>query len=207
IHRCWVVHGRRKRVVAFPMFMWFAAFLCAILQIYLQAGHMKNPSIGPYTWDSVNMTVGPGIVLLPFWIATVLLNAYASGALILRIHQVAQQCKLAMSTTHLHFITRVIAESGLLCLSIIFAHLLVWFGKSEFAVDTVAALNTPIVGIAFNWFIIRVATNRAEAARTPMAEGISTLRFDHSETRMQHTNTRVSAGAAFELIMYAFLIL
>lgn len=59
--------------------MWIAALLCTILQIYLQVAHTNNPDIGPYKWASVNMSMGPGIVLVPFWISTVLLNAYVSG--------------------------------------------------------------------------------------------------------------------------------
>lgn len=63
-----------------------------------------------------------------------------AGALILRIYQVVQQCKFAISTTHLYFFIRVIAESALLCFSITFAHFLVWFGSSRFAINVIAAL-------------------------------------------------------------------
>ncbi|KAF9450665.1 hypothetical protein P691DRAFT_700852 [Macrolepiota fuliginosa MF-IS2] len=207
IRRCWVVHGRRKLVVVFPVFLWLVALLCTILQIYLQVAHMKNPNIGPYSWASVNMTIGPGIVLLPFWISTVLSNAYASGALILRIHQVTQQCKFVISPTHLYFLIRVIAESGLLCLSITLAHFLVWFGSDDYAVGVIAALNPPVMGVAFNWFIIRVAINKAEAAKVTIPERITTIRFNkppttHHGTMMDGTNGLVSGGAAFELAMY-----
>ncbi|KAF9450649.1 hypothetical protein P691DRAFT_773734 [Macrolepiota fuliginosa MF-IS2] len=207
IHRCRVVYMRKKRVIMFPVFMWFVGLLCTILQIYLQAAHTKNPNIGPYSWASVNMTVGPGIVLLPFWISTVLLNAYASGALILRIHRVARECGFATPTRHLHFLIRLFAESGLLCFSINLAHFLVWFGSSTFAIQVIAAINPALIGIAFNWFIIRVATNRAEATRSAMPGNITSIKFAqssiHHRTMADGPNGLISGGAIFELVIAA----
>ncbi|KAF9446594.1 hypothetical protein P691DRAFT_825444 [Macrolepiota fuliginosa MF-IS2] len=81
IHRCWVVYGRRVSVIVVPVFLWFAALLCNVLQIYLQTAHIKNPRIGPYSWGSASMTMGIGVVLIPFWVSTILLNGYVSGEL------------------------------------------------------------------------------------------------------------------------------
>jgi hypothetical protein len=63
----------------FPMFLWVGALVCAILQAFLQAVHINNPDFGPYQWAAVNMDVGPGIVLTPFWGSTTVLNAYCTS--------------------------------------------------------------------------------------------------------------------------------
>lgn len=66
--------------------------------------------------------------------------------------------------------------------------------------------NAPIVGIAFNWFIIRVAVNKAEVAKAQIPENVSTLMFNRPsamghETKIDGANAAVSAGAVFEIVM------
>lgn len=69
------------------------------------------------------------------------LSVPTPGALIIRIYQVAQQHKVTTSgATYLHFFIRIIAESGLLYLSITLAHFLAWFGTSKFAIDVISVL-------------------------------------------------------------------
>ncbi|KXN92331.1 hypothetical protein AN958_08562 [Leucoagaricus sp. SymC.cos] len=181
IARCWIAYGRRSiAIIVFPAFMWISALLCTILQIYLQVAHTKDPRIGPYSWASVNMTMGPGIVLIPFWIATVMLNAYASVVLIRYIYQSAEHSKTSVSIEYFHFFMHVIAESGVLYFSITIAHFLSWFGDSHFATDIISVINAPVVGIAFNWFLIRVARRRAaQAAKaTLFNKELSTIKFE-----------------------------
>ncbi|KAF9449770.1 hypothetical protein P691DRAFT_811937 [Macrolepiota fuliginosa MF-IS2] len=156
IYRCWIVYGQSASVIMVPIFLWFAAFLCNVLQIYLRAAHITSPIIGPYS---------PGVVLMPFWISTILLNAYVSVGLIRRIYQTAKKCKFFMSIEHLHFVIQIISESGVLYFSITLAHFLSWFGKSTFSTTIISVLNAPVVGIAFNWFVIRVAMNKVENAK------------------------------------------
>ncbi|KAF5364019.1 hypothetical protein D9756_001063 [Leucocoprinus leucothites] len=184
IYRCWVVYGKRLLIVVFPSFFWLGALVCTILQIYLQDAHVHNPSISPYRWAAVSMSFGPGIVLLPFWISTVLLNAYATAALIRRIYGPAKNVRQYISVKHLHLAIRIIAESGLLNLSITFAHLLVWFGDKEFPVTIIGMLNAPVTGIAFNWFLLRFEQTKAEniAATDSGSNGpnLTTIQFDTS---------------------------
>ncbi|KAF9450648.1 hypothetical protein P691DRAFT_809931 [Macrolepiota fuliginosa MF-IS2] len=178
IHRCWILYSRRGSVVIVPISLWLGAFLCTILQIYLQAAHIKEPTIGPYSWASVTMTLGPGIVLIPFWICSILLNTYSSIVLIRRMYKTAKESRVFSSVEHFHFLIRIIAESGLLYVSITLAHLLVWFGTDKFAIDIISVLNAPIIGIAFNWFLIRMAKNNAEeAARATVETNVSTIKF------------------------------
>ncbi|KAF9443759.1 hypothetical protein P691DRAFT_678874 [Macrolepiota fuliginosa MF-IS2] len=185
IYRCWTVYERQVSIIMAPVFLWLAGFVCNILQIYLQSAHIKNPNIGPYAWGSVTMNAGPGIVLVPFWISTILLNAYVSVALIWRIYRTAQECKFSAPVEHLHFFIRVISESGFLYFTVTTAHFVSWFGKSLFATDIMSALNAAVLGIAFDWFLIRVAmSNAAEAAKegTRASEKgcISTMEFGGS---------------------------
>lgn len=188
--RCWVVYGKRRLIVILPCLLWLSALLCTILQIYLQAVHIRNPNIGPYNWASVNMTFGPGIVLLPFWISTALLNAYCSAVLVRRIYLTAEECKDFISVRHLHLAIRIIAESGLLNLSITFAHLLVWFGKSIYAINVISVLNAPMIGIGFNWFLIRVYQNRADTSKAEAnLQDVSTIQFGGSTITGQAQGT------------------
>lgn len=46
--------------------------------MYLQIAHIHDVNTSPYSWGPVNMSVGPGIALMPFWGSTAILNAYAT---------------------------------------------------------------------------------------------------------------------------------
>lgn len=61
--------------------MFLGGIVCTILQLFLQIVNIHNPNFGPYQWAAVNMTVGPGIVLTPFWASTATLNAYCTSEL------------------------------------------------------------------------------------------------------------------------------
>ncbi len=53
--------------------------------------------------------------------------------LIRRIYQVATKCDRATSAKQFRFIMRILAESGLLCLSIMIARLVAWFTNDNVA--------------------------------------------------------------------------
>lgn len=79
MYRLWVTHTHNVSVMLFPAFLWLASIVCAVLQLVLQIVHTHNPDFGPYHWAAVNMDVGPGIALTPFWASTIALNAYCTG--------------------------------------------------------------------------------------------------------------------------------
>lgn len=79
MYRLWVTHARQMWIMWFPLSLWVGGIICTILQLYLQVVHIHNPNFGPYHWSTVNMSVGPGIVLTPFWASTIALNAYCTG--------------------------------------------------------------------------------------------------------------------------------
>ncbi len=56
--------------------MWIGGLVCTVLQLYWQT--VQTGVWGKGKWEPVNMTVGLGTVLTPFWATTILLNAYTT---------------------------------------------------------------------------------------------------------------------------------
>lgn len=52
--------------------MWLAGFACTILQAYWQFVQSNADK----KWRWVNMSIGPGMILTPFWATTLALNIY-----------------------------------------------------------------------------------------------------------------------------------
>lgn len=77
MYRCFIVTNRRLLLLVFPTILWLGGLVCTILQIFLQ---ITPPLLGPDSWAHVNTTLGPGIVLTPFWGSTAVLNAYCTSA-------------------------------------------------------------------------------------------------------------------------------
>jgi len=162
MYRLWVVYNKKIWVISFPIFLWIGGVVCTVLQTFLQVEQTHNPKFNPFHWDAVNMTVGPGIVLTPFWGSTIVLNAYCTGLLIWQISSVSKRSEDKSATRHLQFVIRILMESGVLYLSISLAHFLVWFGSSTYAIFILGTMNTHIIGIAFNLVLIRTAQNKME---------------------------------------------
>lgn len=55
--------------------------------------------------------------------------------LIRRIYQVATKCDTATSARQFRFVVRILAESGILYLSITIAHLVAWFTEDNVAIQ------------------------------------------------------------------------
>ncbi len=148
----------------FPIILWLGGIVCLVLQIFLQVVHIHNPDFGPYQWAAVNMHVGPGIALTPFWASTTALNAYCTGKfaerlsvykltlvtglLIWRIRRVSNKGDVPF-VKKLQFLIRVLMESGILYLSVGLAHLFAWFGTSSFAVSLLGTMVSLLLGLLF----------------------------------------------------------
>ncbi|KAF9447168.1 hypothetical protein P691DRAFT_793765 [Macrolepiota fuliginosa MF-IS2] len=183
IYRLWVVYGRRLRVICFPVFLWAGGIVCTVLQAYLQVKHIHDPDFGPYQWASVNMSVGPGIVLIPFWGSTVILNAYSTGLLIRRIRKASGEGENPTMAKQLRHLLRILMESGILYLAVSIAHFFVWFGQDNFAIHVVGGLNLIIMAIAFNLILIRTANSRAEGEEAEHHDtGMSAIHFKSKPT-------------------------
>jgi hypothetical protein len=48
--------------------------MLTVLQAYVQVAQVSKMNV----WLPVNMSVGPGIILIPFWASTIVLNIYAT---------------------------------------------------------------------------------------------------------------------------------
>ncbi|KAF9450645.1 hypothetical protein P691DRAFT_809928 [Macrolepiota fuliginosa MF-IS2] len=177
IYRCYVVYGNSFRIIVFPCILWIGGVVCTGLQMYLQIAHLHNPNIGPYSWANVNMTLGPGIVLVPFWGSTTALNIYCTVVLIKRIYGAAKLSEEFAAVKQFRFIARSVAESGLIYMSISMAHFVVWFTSANFAIQIISILNVPLIGIAFNLILIRTAHSRREFLDDKMIEEFTSIEF------------------------------
>lgn len=125
--------------------------------MYLQIAHRHNPNLGPYVWASVNMTIGPGIVLIPFWGSTTVLNMYCTSEsspllvfaitlirnlalLVKRIYRASVKSEISAAAKQFRLIAISVAESGIIYMSISLAHFLVWFGYDNFAIQIISIL-------------------------------------------------------------------
>lgn len=136
---------------------------------------MHNPNLGPYIWAKVNMSIGPGIVLIPFWGSTTLLNIYCTFMLLRRIHRAARDSDPSVAGEQLRFIARSITESGIIYMSTSLAHFFVEFTYSNLAVMIVSVLNIPLIGTAFNLILIRAAHRRMQGFDDKPAGGLTPI--------------------------------
>ncbi|KAJ3569099.1 hypothetical protein NP233_g5279 [Leucocoprinus birnbaumii] len=171
IYRCYALYGDSLAVIAFPSLLWMSGVVCTGLQTYLQIAHMHNSNLGPYIWAKVNMSNGPGIVLIPFWGSTTVLNVYCTFMLLRRIRRAAQESGPTLSGKQFRFVARSIAESGFIYMSISLAHFIVWFTYDSLAIKTIGVLNVPLIGIAFNLILIRAAHRRMQGFEDKLGIG------------------------------------
>ncbi|TFK34155.1 hypothetical protein BDQ12DRAFT_715432 [Crucibulum laeve] len=175
MYRCWIIYEKSRTVLIFPLIFWLGGIACTILEACWQI--IENGALHS-SWHVVNMTIGPGTVLTPFWASTIILNSYTSTAIIYRIWSVKKEVKSHTSKNQLRFVMRVLIESGSLYLAITIAHLVVWFTPSTLAIDVVSAINLPIIGMTFNLIIMRTSQKRAAVESSQDCIGvISDLQF------------------------------
>ncbi|KAF9474375.1 hypothetical protein BDN70DRAFT_899007 [Pholiota conissans] len=174
IYRCWQVCAKSSKSIIFPAIFWVGGLACTILQIYWQV--VMSAAI-PKVWVPVNMTIGPGTILTPFWGSTIVVNFYATGRIIYCIWKAAEAQKKALSPSRdLHFLIRVLLDSGMLYLLVTIPHFVVWWMPNESAgIIILGWINLPVVCSAFNLIIIRTSqyrvTGKGEAG-SPDGSGI-----------------------------------
>ncbi|KAF9482953.1 hypothetical protein BDN70DRAFT_929607 [Pholiota conissans] len=178
MYRVWVVYGKRKRVLIFPSIMWITGLVCTVLQGYWQIVHSNVNE----KWNIVNMSIGPGMILTPFWATTLLLNLYCMSLLMYRIWSAAKKSHGLANVRTLQFTMRILAESGFLYFSTTIAHFIVWFTPNDLAIRIASEINIPTIGIAFNLILIRVGYNRAREHASGAVEdytgrGVSVMRY------------------------------
>ncbi|KAF5314414.1 hypothetical protein D9619_011836 [Psilocybe cf. subviscida] len=198
IYRCWAVSSYRKRKILFPVLFWIGGLVCTILQLYwqvVQTAHVTD------AWTPVNMTIGPGTVLTPFWGCTIVVNIYATGVIVYHIwintgrrrqSQSPKRFPINLSPSGTLGPTLgaedldngdfdlMRAESGALYLLITIPHFAVWWTSSGLAIISLGWANLPVVGTAFNLIIVRTARYRVDADRKAEANSalMSEIKFE-----------------------------
>jgi hypothetical protein len=74
MYRLWRIYNKSTAIIAFPIFLWIGGFALTGLQAYVQIVQLSGLKL----WLPVNMSIGPGIILIPFWASTIVLNVYAT---------------------------------------------------------------------------------------------------------------------------------
>jgi hypothetical protein len=170
IYRCWMVCLKSVRIIIFPCFFWIGGFACTILQIYWQ---VVQTALITSVWTPVNMNVGPGTILTPFWGSTIVVNIYATTTIVYVLWKNAQaQSKHSTSTGEIRLVNvmRVIIESGAIYLLITIPHFIVWWTTSTLAIVILGWTNLPVVGSAFNLILIRTSRYRVNEGGTDSTE-------------------------------------
>ncbi|KDR79634.1 hypothetical protein GALMADRAFT_137428 [Galerina marginata CBS 339.88] len=184
IYRCWLVSFKSFPKIIFPCFFWVGGVVCTVLQAYWQI--VQSASIVT-AWTPVNMDIGPGTILTPFWGSTIVVNIYATSVIVYKLWKTARtdESKLSGSTGQLLFIMRVVIESGAIYLMMTIPHFIVWWTPSGTAILILGWSNLPVVGSAFNLIIVRTSWHRAKEDGVDDL-GISAIQFNpptgHSET-------------------------
>ncbi|KAF8893174.1 hypothetical protein CPB84DRAFT_1320597 [Gymnopilus junonius] len=183
IYRCFMVCLKSIRMILFPCFFWVGGLVCTALQLYLQT--VQTDALD--AWIPVNMTVGPGTILTPFWGTTIVVNIYATGVIGYKLWKRGKaQSKVDTSTStgelRVFKLMQIIIESGVIYLLVTIPHFIVWWTTDNLAIVILGWINLPIVGSAFNLIIIRSAKHRAEECHgsTGGKTILSTIKFSGS---------------------------
>ncbi|KDR74753.1 hypothetical protein GALMADRAFT_70621, partial [Galerina marginata CBS 339.88] len=152
IHRCWVVRWKSRSNIIIPCFFWFGGLVCTIIQIYWQ---VVQATPAANVWTPVNMTLGPGTILTPFWATTIIVNIYCTseylhtvpnirflntpskyaGVIVYYLWKTAQKQSDLTSSGEVRFAMRIIIESGVLYSLVTIPHFIVWWTPSAFAIE------------------------------------------------------------------------
>ncbi|KAF4612712.1 hypothetical protein D9613_011835 [Agrocybe pediades] len=160
IYRCWRMYARSLKRVAIPCFFWIGGVACTVLQLYWQV--VQSAPIQA-VWTPVNMNIGPGTILTPFWASTIVVNLYTTSVLVYRIWRAANaQPASATPNTDLRFIVRILIESGAIYALITIPHFVAWWTTSSMAILVLGWINLPVVCSAFNLIVIRTARHRMD---------------------------------------------
>ncbi|KAF8963513.1 hypothetical protein BDZ97DRAFT_2075827 [Flammula alnicola] len=192
IYRCWVVCSKSRKIIIFPSFFWVGGVVCTVLQLYWQI----IQTTGINSWVPLNMTIGPGTILTPFWASTVIVNIYATGFIVYRIWKTAKESKHSTSIRELNFAMRVLLESGALYLVIAVPHFIVWWTEDGAAIFIISWSNLPVICSAFNLIVIRTSQHREEDTQNTEPGPISVMQFNGRASLEFATKTMADISGA-----------
>jgi len=182
MYRLWRIYNKSTAIIAFPLFLWIGGFALTGLQAYVQIVQLSGLKL----WLPVNMSIGPGIILIPFWASTIVLNVYATSMIIRRLCHLSRDTFSDESTRVIKFVASLIIESGALYLVAGIAHFVAWWTPNDFAIAVISNINIPVIGIAFNLIIIRLAQHRAEEDRKTSGALVSEIQFQHVDLKSRN---------------------
>ncbi|KDR74689.1 hypothetical protein GALMADRAFT_141043 [Galerina marginata CBS 339.88] len=188
IYRCWLVCLKSFPKIIFPCFFWVGGLVCTLLQIYWQ---VVQSAVILSVWTPVNMTIGPGTILTPFWGSTIVVNIYSTSVIVYTLWKTARvqfTHSASECMVELRFIMRVLIESGALYLVITIPHFIVWWTQSSLAILILGWTNLPVVGSAFNLILIRTSWHRAKEDSVEESV-ISAMSAMHFSLPNSHSNT------------------
>lgn len=186
MYRLWRIYNKSTVIIAFPMLLWIGGFALTGLQAYVQIVQLSNLKI----WLPANMSIGPGIILIPFWASTIVLNLYATSMITRRLYQLSRDVFSSESTRSIKFVASLVIESGALYLVAGIAHFVAWWTPNDFAIAVISNINIPVIGIAFNLMIIRLAQHRADEDRKTSGAPVSDLEFQHTDIKSHDMQER-----------------
>ncbi|PFH47838.1 hypothetical protein AMATHDRAFT_6371 [Amanita thiersii Skay4041] len=177
IYRCWAVYGKNWHIVCIPLLLWLGGICSLIAYIGVFSSTVMNwpPTAAKYATADLLTEV--------FYVITIILNIYATC------------CKTSTWSKHVfRFVTRVIAESGLLytftSILLLITFILSAISWEDYLLveEVCSAVNFSMLGVAFNLIIIRVAKQR-----------VSTEMVEESESHFEppkksHTRLRIAEG-------------
>ncbi|TFK41510.1 hypothetical protein BDQ12DRAFT_733035 [Crucibulum laeve] len=189
IYRCWLAYSKSRAIIIVPCIFWIGGAICTILQVYWQ---VIQSAVIKTAWQPVNMKIGPGTILTPFWGSTIIVNIYVTSMIVYRIWKVSKASEVNASIKDLRFAIRVLVESGALYLIVTIPHFIVWWTTNSLAIVLMGWINLPVVCSAFNLILIRIARHRAEERTvdrmaSKMEGAVSEMKFDKNSNLPSHS--------------------
>jgi len=198
IYRCWVVWGRNIRIVIIPSFL-----SIAFLGIWLtnnSSWYFSSAGIAtPTRWG--------GVMLLTSLTLSLVVNALATGLIVLRIFMVYQKVKpisteKTLDTRKLRSIMFILIESGIALFSMQLVRLVLYLLSSQDAPMEGYALTLGIDqmlhGIIPTIILVRVSMGLSFHDDESMVEATTSFRFAVSDHSKSNTGTLASVTVAHD---------
>ncbi|PFH47649.1 hypothetical protein AMATHDRAFT_6566 [Amanita thiersii Skay4041] len=221
IYRCWVVYTYSLLSIGFPLVLWIGYICLSIILNYFSTAIIYHPEMD----DSPSVSSILRGSIIGIYICTIGVNVYTTTAIILRIWRVTNTDTSSSTRRGLSFTTRVTAESGLLYTVSSVMGMIAWLNSldkqtpgSILAVAIFSSIvsmtllkrhltnkhwhfhgfekNFSMIGIAFNFLLIRVAQQRASSDSTNASASTAGKYIQMTDMRVvQHEITEIASGA------------
>ncbi|KIL57880.1 hypothetical protein M378DRAFT_1027498 [Amanita muscaria Koide BX008] len=183
IYRCWIVYGKSWRVICVPVTFWLGSLACSVLPSYYATLNFLSPNLNTFQSEEK--------VLISLYVCNMATTIYTTTAIIYRIWYTAKAG--GGSPKRLHYIMRILAESGILYTCTVTFRLAgaVLVSRNESCRYFLTSWqNFSMAGISFNLLLMRVYQSRLEQrdslAESRHVDGVQTL------SGMQFNNPQIT---------------